>query len=67
WTYLGTICQQKDADHIAEFDGTYWTALVTAHQICKLLGSQHNFNSENRWFFPSSIASDIRNKMATLS
>ncbi|XP_055896507.1 uncharacterized protein LOC106062265 isoform X3 [Biomphalaria glabrata] len=67
WTYLGTICQPKDADHIEVFDGTYWTALGTAHQICKLLGSQHSTHTDNRWFLPSSIASDIRNKMASLS
>lgn len=77
---VGKICDPKDSVSVIEFNATYLTALITAHEFAHLLGASHDgiasdkvmsaANSpghKHRWSFAECAANDIKEFLPLLS
>ena len=77
---VGKACDSALSSLIAEFDLTYNTVVVTAHEIGHCLGSNHDSDSlrrvmgaeayagsENRWSFSTESAAGIQSKIESLA
>ncbi|RUS80852.1 hypothetical protein EGW08_011371 [Elysia chlorotica] len=77
---VGKVCDSTMASLIAEYDLTYNTVVVTAHEIGHCLGSSHDSDSlrrvmgaeayagsENRWSFSSESSAEIKTNVGSLS
>ncbi|BFZ21830.1 hypothetical protein BsWGS_24869 [Bradybaena similaris] len=70
---VGKICDPRSAVAVVEFNATYITAFVTAHEVAHLLGASHDGTASDkvmaaandpqhrhRWFFAECAAVDIK-------
>ncbi|CAL1543813.1 unnamed protein product [Lymnaea stagnalis] len=80
YAHVGAVCDSKKSTGVVEFNGTYGTATVTAHEIAHILGAEHGGaaskhvmtsysapDNAKRWFFSQCSATDIKDYLATLS
>uniref|UniRef100_A0A0B7ACW7 Peptidase M12B domain-containing protein n=1 Tax=Arion vulgaris TaxID=1028688 RepID=A0A0B7ACW7_9EUPU len=80
YAHVGKVCDQTKATSVVEFNATYITVGVTAHELAHLLGGSHDgiasqdvmaastlSKHKNRWSFSSCTVTDITDFIALLS
>ncbi|XP_055898167.1 metalloprotease mig-17-like [Biomphalaria glabrata] len=80
YAHTGAVCKPWIASGVGEFNMTYMTAIVTAHEIGHILGANHDGpessnvmaaisrqSAINRWYFSSLSATAIKNYTSSLT